>query len=587
MDKESGIKRLELVISKGIKHDQYAKTVEKAELYHKLFTGDGLDSLLKLYARREDDALFRQRIEITQHVVTTVVKGIMDVFYKVPRALYNRVLTHAGNDSARTGKLEKSLSKFYGQFSLDEWLGTRWLELNGADPNAFIVVEFGEFDNTKTIAEPYPFEVSSSMAVDYKYTNNILQYLIVKQDVNKLERYTLYLGNQTIVYKQLDDSGNSFSSVVEGEHAGQDGTIVRLDNKIFQIIEPIPHNAGVVPARRVGTIRSVAKAGEEPIYLSLIDAAIPYLKKSMKTNSELDLVMSNMAFPIKISYVQVCDACEGEKIVEGKSCRSCDGTGKRHSTSAMETIEVGMNGNLNGENMLNLEQMVAFKSPPTDIIKLMDEYVDKVTKRAKEIIFNSDVFTKNQIAETATKHTIDLQSVYDTLQPVFKNFSATWEHTAKLVASFTDLDKDLVLSFTFNKDAKLKTKNELLQDLLLVNTAGGSNEVRRDIQNDIVRITYSDSPNEYLKYQVKDMFNPFSGFSEQQITNAMLSEFVKKETKVLYYNYGYIFDMLEMEEAKAGKNFYQLDKPKQKEKIEAAVAEIMKSLESTPLILGN
>ena len=52
--------------------------------------------------------------------------------------------------------------------------------MNATDPNGFVVVEFKPFDNQRERAKPYPYEVTSHEAVDYKYENNVLQYLTVK-----------------------------------------------------------------------------------------------------------------------------------------------------------------------------------------------------------------------------------------------------------------------------------------------------------------------------------------------------------------------------------------------------------------------
>ena len=588
MNKEQGFNRLVNVVKNELRHSNYQKNVDNAELYHVLFTGENVEMLLKKYARREDDALFKQRCEISQHVFTCAVKSIMDVFYKVPRALSNRVLASSSEEkNGNIAELEDILKKYYGNASLDDWMATRWLELNGIDPNCFIVEEFAAFDNKKERAQPYPFEVSSSMAIDYKYTNNVLDYLICKQTADKMDRFTMYLANETIVFQQVEVN-NLLTEQNEGViyQLGEDFAI-NLNKKTYIIETPIPHNAGKVPAAQVGVFRAKVKSGVQDVpFVSFIHEAIPFLKKSIKVNSELDLVMSNMAFPIKISYVYTCDECEGHKQVDGHTCGSCNGTGKKNQTSAMETLEIGMNGsNVNAENMLDLSKMVAFVAPPTDIIKVMEEYVDKVTSKAKEIVFNSDVFTRSEVAQTATEKTLDSQNVYDALQPVFKAYSHTWMHKVGLIASFTDLDKGLIYNYSFNKDAKLKSKSELYNDLVLINAAGAPNEVRRDVYNDLARITYSDNPTEYMKFQVKERFNPFAGFSQEAITMALLSEFVDKRTKVLYFNFGTIFDTLEAEVLP--QDFYELDPRKQKVLIDEKVNVLMSELQPVAPQIGN
>lgn len=587
MLRDEGLIKLIDVVKNGRRHSNYDANVRRAALYHTLVTGEGADVLLKRWVRREDLELFNQRVALTQHIFTTTTKSILDVFNKVPRALYNRVLTYKNNDKNTSyQELEDILSKYYGNASMDDWMATRYLDLNGFDPNAFIVEEFEAFDNKVARAKPYPFEVSSSMAIDYEYKNNILQYLIVKQVKNELERYTIYMDNQCLIFQQIREDVAKFNQAEGVIYEYENASYIVIGKQVFEFIEPLSYNLGKVPAKQVGIIRAKNKSGDDSVsFVSLFDAAIPFILKSIKTNSELDLVMSNMAFPIKISYVQKCDECEGAKVVDNETCRSCNGTGKKHSTSAMETIEIGMNGNLDNDNVVDLSKLVAFISPPTDIIKLMDDFVDKMTEKAKEIIFNSDIFTKKQIADTATGKLLDSQNVYDALQPVFRAYSDTWEYKIDIIARITDLKEGLIWSFTFNKDAKLKSKTELINDLVLVNSANAPIEIRKDIYNDLARITYSDNPNEYLKYQVKERFNPFSGYPQESISQALLSEFVRKEIKVLYFNFNYIFNEVEHRSIIKGKDFYSLTYELQKQEVDVIVLEIIEQTKATVPIL--
>jgi hypothetical protein len=89
------------------------------------------------------------------------------------------------------------------------------------DPNAFIVTEFDPFNNRIEKASPYPFIVSSSDAVDYKYKNNVLQYLIVlerptvifKDREEVINKYTVYQDNYTIVFTQSLEENILFNPI--------------------------------------------------------------------------------------------------------------------------------------------------------------------------------------------------------------------------------------------------------------------------------------------------------------------------------------------------------------------------------------
>ena len=82
------------------------------------------------------------------------------------------------------------------------------------------------------------------------------------------------------------------------------------------------------------------------------------------------------------------------------------------------------------------------------------------------------------------------------------------------------------------------------------------------------------------KYNVKKSFNPFSGKSPEQITLLMGGNDISKETKVLYANFGFIFDKIEMEQAEIGFDFYDFARQRQLTLIEEAINGIIKTLES-------
>ena len=69
--------------------------------------------------------------------------------------------------------------------------------------NAFVITEWHDFDSSKEMAQPYPFEASSHQAIFYEYdreTQSDLQLLIVhtvetdntQDDPGELDRYTMY-----------------------------------------------------------------------------------------------------------------------------------------------------------------------------------------------------------------------------------------------------------------------------------------------------------------------------------------------------------------------------------------------------------
>ena len=96
----------------------------------------------------------------------------------------------------------------------------------------------------------------------------------------------------------------------------------------------------------------------------------------------------------------------------------------------------------------------------------------------------------------------------------------------------------------------------------------------------ISEIVFAERPIELKRYRIKQKYNPFSGKSEKEIVILLNSIFVSKYSKVLYSNYGLIFDELESDYAEKNKDFYALNKNAQDKAIKDKVNKIKSTEES-------
>ncbi len=183
MNTQQLIERLAQVIKRDERHPDYARVNELRELYTKLVTGENMDSLMLQFTPRETKEMFEQRKRITQHITKTVSQNVIDIFYKIPRSnSVQRNVSYSDNDTIKLKEFNSRLNEFWGDASLDDFMASRWFELNFTDPNSFIVVEWSAFDNTKERAMPYPYEVSCKDAIMFEYFNNDLQFLITETE---------------------------------------------------------------------------------------------------------------------------------------------------------------------------------------------------------------------------------------------------------------------------------------------------------------------------------------------------------------------------------------------------------------------
>ena len=139
------------------------------------------------------------------------------------------------------------------------------------------------------------------------------------------------------------------------------------------------------------------------------------------------------------------------------------------------------------------------------------------------------------------------------------------------VADITGKRKGLIAQIFVTKDLKLKTVGELMEDLKQANDSGAGPATRQSIEWDIMRALTSDSPEEFDEWEVKEKFNPFSGFTEEQKMVWAQSPLIPIEQRVLYANLGYIFDTIEL----STPNFYKMPYVEQRVIVDAAVNELV------------
>lgn len=571
---------------KGKRHKDYDYIVKRTKVWRAIVSGLGLDEYYQQFNQRETDEQFAQRKRITQQITSSVCKNVRDIEYKVPRSnsISKVIATDSGKESDLTA-FKEILDTFWGDSSLNDYMDVRWVELNDTDPNCFVVLEWQPFDEDEH-AQPYPYEVKSEEAVYYEYENNVLQYLVAMTDEG--EEFTVYGKNESIKFELVDDKETlsrlkNLKGLEEAEMTSmEDGStvkVIRVGDKFYEVYEPTPHNLGYVPAFQPGYMRDLATNGRT--FLPPWWAAESTLMNLIKSKSELDLTIALHVFPQKLSYTPRCTnvGCNNGYMPEGGKCKICKGTGFVVHTSAQDAIYLPLPKH--ADEMIDLAQFIHYVYPPVDLVIFMDSYVEKLSKRALQMVYNSEIYSREAIAETATGRNIDMQAVYDTLYPLVKAMAKDWEFMVSTIADITDIEIPTV-SFTFGKDFKLKSIDGYYADLSLANTAGASSYIKGAIEDDIARITYAEDDQAQAKYFTLKAFQPFPGDTPESIALKMSQAYVPEFYKVLYSTFGFIFDELERETP----GYYMLNRAKQWELLKAKV-ESMIPAKTAPAVNFN
>jgi len=586
---QEGFKKLASTIELEVAgfHKDYKRVNELAELYFLLITGDEEGKLLEQFTPREDATQFKQRVNLTQLITPSITEKIMQPFYKVSRIdNVKKGVIFEGKGNSETDKnikeVEKAFLGFNGDISLDGFMETEYVDLMFTDPNAFIIVEFDDFDEKEMKAKPFPYIASSKEAINYKYVNNVLEYLVVRKEIEYLSEvkgkaskkegfeFRIYLNDNVIKLVQVDEKlgGIEWSNIDIDEW--EDISRVKIGGDVFAISVGEP-NAGQVQACRVGYKRDIATQGRTMV--SPMQPAVPRMMKTIKSISELDLTTTLHTFPQKIQYVENCkgvtgDTCRGGRNQKNGKCKECKGSGVSIHKSSADAITFPMPKDK--EDMMDLNNLLVYKNPPVELIKWQDEYIEKLERKSLTDVFVSESLSQATKTMTATEKELDMESIYDTLFPYANKFSSCYIKFGTITAIFIDNEKAVIIH-KFPKDFKLKTERALLADLKAAKDADAPPFLKTEIENDIATKVYADNPIMMRKYKVKQQHIPFSGKTPEEITMSINMNLTTKFDKILYANFDSIIQEIEQEGIGNEVDFYLMPYDKRAEVIKAKV----------------
>lgn len=603
---EKGVEILKSTVRYSLKHKDYDRVIKIADEYTKFVTGVNIDSLLQAFTPRENAEAFKQRVQLSQLITTDMTNRIAAPMYKIGRthAEESIVWKDATDSDKKKSELKDCLNNFYGDQSLDTYLNQRIVELDCTDPNSFIIVEVqGEYDPKKpdNKLKPYPFEVNSEEAVNYKYINNELQFLIVEKEYFdystkegkdiELDIYTLYLDNHYVIAKQvLNERVAELAAKFPNQEVFYINPEDQINSEVY-MFELIEHKLKRIPAKRIGTRKDLSTRGRTCV--PMMHPAYSYFMKSIKTVSEFDLTNCLHVFQKLVQYDEVCPGNQTKNIVcnvgkqpDGSQCPECQGSGWKNHKSAADVIRVRFPKD--PKDMVSLQNYMAYFAPEMELLKFQKDFgFYELNELALKAVYTSDLFVSNKVAATATEKSIDLESVYDALKPFADNYSALKMHITYCVATFRNIDKDLSVSHVFPKNFKMESLPMLLDNLAKANTSGAPSYIKEEINRDIAQKLYADKPHELLELEVKASYYPFNGKTVDEINNILLNDLTTQYNKVLYANFETIFAQIEEEQNASEVNFYKMEKTKQSELVKAKVMAILKEINDEQSLLRS
>lgn len=634
IDKDKGEKILQDVIRKKKEHKHYHHVVEYAARMRRIITGVGLDQELKQFVMREDDELFRQRVALTQLVTPSICNTLITPAKKIPRvkAIIDDININAKQPRTRSAgtsiaatdteakaieKIRKGMAAYYGGEGVDRFMEDRVLPLMYLDPNAWILTTFDDFDNRYEVAKPYPTIITSEDAIDFEIANNETQWLVIRKKINysttkEVQRaanamgsgtepervvttqegflYQIYLDNDVIEYVQVDQDlhkGNdgSFAELPDFFSMKREGirqSLYKFDANHVFLVNYYEPKAGVVQAKRVGAILDEATDGATCV--SPIQPAMPYLMKSIKAVSELDITIPLHVFLQKIAYQPACRgvnniiSCNQGKTPQGDTCTVCNGTGWQIHKSAQDAIYLQLPDN--PEDAFELNKIISYVDLPIHIVEFLDKFCDKLEEKCIRSVFSTDNYIKATFSPTATANINNQQSIYDALYPQKTAYEYIRMHITKCIAGLMDV-KNAIILFQFPRDFKFRSSTDLLGDLKTASESGAPTYVKQEIIRDIVDVYFIDRPDDKKRLEVKQRFSPFDGKSEAEIAVILNNPFMPLHDKILWSSSARIFTEAErMHPRESDAWFFDMEDNKQVEIVDSIIEDIIAELKA-------
>lgn len=568
-------------IAKGLRHQDYKHVEKLTKKYRQLFLGDDIEELVVQYSPREDEKTLEVRKKYVIQHCAAWASSMMADFNEVYRIRPVAKGFRYTNDNKKS-KLQEAVDTFFGNKNIDFWQKERIHNLSFIDPNAFAVVEIGEFDNLGEKAKPYPFIVESEDVLYFNYVNDVLESLGVEVDyeytvnvkdengkpsTKKVEgdKYTLYLSGYALTLTPVDpstvnitgDTGATFNAIdiPEAITANTKFTdyYVKVNKETVYRLDVYYNGIDQVNAFRIGKKRDELTDGRTCI--SLLDAAVSYMEKSVNAISEMDITYLNHVFPQKAQYAKTCKVdfngkcpTSGENIA---TCSKCKGTGMPVVKTASDILIVPLPTDMvEGTQLQDLSKMVYYFTPPVEIIKVMTERIKDLETDAYNKVFNTEEVVRANIADSATQKLLEKQAKYNAYLPFAEKVAEIYKTVVYLIAAWRDEQNGLIVEYILPGDFKLETLGELLTTLKTAADSGLPAPLMESITNDIAGKMYADQPQLLKIYLTKQYYNPFRSKTDTQVQAIMANSLVSYNDKVLWANFDSIFSKIIAKEPK-------------------------------------
>ncbi len=476
----------------GKRHELYEQTSLLQADYEAWMTGDGLNEKVRQLRRREDDADFKERKNVTTQLLPRVIQNARDSFVEAFRN--NNVKFYIDGTDAEQIKVKMGLFRRFD--SLEEYWNNKYVNLAFTDPNAWILLQYYE-ERTS------PWVINSKEMLMYEYVNEELQYVCFKK------KDTWYIFTLDTVITCTKDDNGSFTSIqtMPADDYGNEvaATIKIKDNNgnVYNVVysEVYPYQDAF--AIQIGYITDPLI---ESLYVSPAEKPRPDITRLINMCSEYDINLLMHVFLQKYEYVQACTArdCNSGYMPDGTKCSNCKGTGYEPThKSALDTLKIPLPINVTPAEMMDLSKLSHYAQLPIDVLKHQKEELMDCIKSIEVSIAGSDIFTRKDLAEaaTATEVNSNVHKQNNTLYPFAVKYCQTYQFFVEKIADI--FNYEIEFNYWIDKNMLRESVSTLLDRISKANASGVPSGIIADMYDEIAYVMYLNEADAMKKHELR------------------------------------------------------------------------------------
>lgn len=587
MEPLAAIGLTENIISNDIRHQDYERTVKVAKWARAIVTGKGQDDMVTRFRKRESEELKKQRIEQYSPLTPVPSGQVMSIYGKVRRTDgIKEVISHPVSETE--AEVKRVISRFFANGHLSEYLYDKSLYYNFIDPNAFLIVEKEmtfDREGVVTNVNSYPFEVRSDQVVNYEYKNGLLQWLMIDQKRTEvvngvnvtLSDYYFYTAGITLHYQEYSE--DQAAPELEGYERV---TLGDTDTRFF-VWRLYETGTTETPAIRFGVYLDPQTDGRTCI--TPLHFAEYVYQDLIEDKSLFDLTKKLHTFPQKYFYAPICEYerdgltrcdsgfCYDHKQEKHIECPSCHGTGLAYHTTEQQGIGLAMPQNK--EEFVSLSELAHYVQLPDWLPRWYTEQLNELCNRIMTAIFSDELQKSDNMTETATAHLLNLDKIYDRLEPFSTGISAMYEKAVRVTGQYLGVNQ-LEVSHKFPTDYGMENERQLFEKLRLAIDSNAPAGVVDAIKRQILKKTYKNTPEQVDRILAYDRWKPFKNHPPEMISMILMDRSPSDFDRVLYENFSRIIELTE--EATANL-FHRMNYEMQREQLQRSVEQALEGIQ--------